>query len=442
MMTWLAPLGIIVSIILIMYLAMKGFSILVIGPLAALLVVLTNGMDIFGALLTGKTSFMTGLAGFVGNFFAVFLLGSILAKYIEESGAAKSIANAVLKVTGTDKPFSVLIAILLICSFLTYGGVSLFVVLFAVLPLSKPIFKQLNLNWALVTIPVEMGIGTYTMTMLPGSPAIQNVIPTQTLGTTLTAAPLLGIVATLVTLAVGLWYMKRELDKSLCNGEIYDESDKDTLVAANEDMRLPSVGLSVAPLLILIAIIIIGSIMKIPNIIITGLVISILIAAVLLGSYTKNGHKSVINAGALGSITPVFFTAAPVGFGAVIAAAPGFKIISNAIFSIPGSPLISGVIATNLMSLVTGSASGSEGIVLPIFGKTLLDMGLNPDVIHRVIAVASGPLSAVPQSGAVLSFLALTGLTHKKCYKHFVGAMMVPSLIALVVILVMAIVMY
>lgn len=441
MMTWLAPLGIIVSIILIMYLAMKGFSILVIGPLAALLVVLTNGMDIFGALLTGKTSFMTGLAGFVGNFFAVFLLGSILAKYIEESGAAKSIANAVLKVTGTDKPFSVLIAILLICSFLTYGGVSLFVVLFAVLPLSKPIFKQLNLNWALVTIPVEMGIGTYTMTMLPGSPAIQNVIPTQTLGTTLTAAPLLGIVATLVTLVVGLWYMKRELDKSLRNGEVYDESDKDTLVAA-DDMKLPSVGLSTAPLLILIAIIIVGSIMKIPNIIITGLVISILIAAVLLGGYTKNGHKTVINTGALGSITPVFFTAAPVGFGAVIAAAPGFKIISNAIFSIPGSPLISGVIATNLMSLVTGSASGSEGIILPIFGKTLLDVGLNPEVIHRVIAVASGPLSAVPQSGAVLSFLALTGLTHKKCYKHFVGAMMVPSLIALVVILAMAIVMY
>jgi len=425
-----------------MYLAMKGVSILVIAPLAALLVVLTNGMDIFGALITEETSFMTGLAGFVGKYFAVFLLGSILAKYIEESGAAKSIANAVLKTTGTDKPYSVLIAILVITSILTYGGVSLYVVLFAVLPLSKPIFKQLNLNWALVTIPVEMGIGTYTMTMLPGTPSIQNVIPSQILGTTLTAGALLGLVATAVTLVVGLWYMKRELNKSLRNGEIYDEADKDTLIASSEDVKLPSVGLSIAPLVILVAIIIVGSAMKIPNIIITALVISIIIAALLLGPYIKSGHKAVINNGAQGAITPVFFTAAPVGFGAVIAAAPGFQVISDAIFGLPGGPLVSTVVATNLMSIVTGSASGSEGIILPLFGPTLLNAGISPEVIHRVIAIASGPLSAVPQSGAVLSFLALSGLTHKKCYKHFVGAMMVPSLIALAVVLVMSMVMY
>lgn len=440
-MAWLAPLGIVIAIVLIIYLAMKGYSILVIGPVASLVVILTNRMDIFGALITAPTSYMKGLAGFVASFFAIFLLGAILAKYIEDSGAAKTIARAILKLTGTDKPYSVLIAILIICSFLTYGGVSLFVVLFAVLPLSKPIFKELNLNWALVTIPVQLGIGTYTMTMLPGAPAIQNVIPTQTLGTTLTAGAPLGIAATIVTLIVGLWYMKMELNKSIKNGETYDESDKATVAETSADAKMPGVGISVVPLVFLIAIIIGGSLMKIPNIILIGLVISILIAAVLLGGYTK-GHKAVINAGALGSITPIFFTAAAVGFGAVIATAPGFKTISQAIFGLPGGPLMSTVVATNLMSIVTGSASGSEGIILPLFGKTLLNAGINPEVIHRVVAIASGPFSAVPQSGAVLSFLALTGLTHKKCYKHFVGGMMVPSLVALVVVLVMAVVMY
>ena len=154
-------------------------------------------MDFFPSLIGNENSFMTGLSGFIINYFAVFLLGAILAQYIEKSGAAQSIAQKVLSITGTQKPFSVLIAVLVISAILTYGGISLFVVLFVVIPLAKPLFKELNIAWNLIVIPVFIGIGTFTMTMMPGTPSIQNVVPTKYLGTTLTAAPLMGIVATI-----------------------------------------------------------------------------------------------------------------------------------------------------------------------------------------------------------------------------------------------------
>lgn len=440
-MTWLAPLGILLSIVLIIYFSIKGYSILFMGPLCSVLVILTNQMDVFSALISAPNSYMMGLAQFIANFFMVFLLGSILAKYMEASGAARSIAEFVLKLTGTENPYSMLLAIFLICSLLTFGGVSLFVVLFAIIPLSRPLFKQMNISWSLIAIPIELGILTFTMTMLPGSPSIQNVIPTTTLGTTLTAGPLLGLVGTVVVITFGLWYMKRELDKSIRKGEVYEFQDIDSITGVYEEGRLPHIGVSLAPLLLLIAIIFIGSFLKIHNIIILALVASILFSAIVLGSYTK-GQKEVINAGAQGAISPIFFTAAAVGFGSVINAAPGFKVISDLILHIPGNPLISLSIVTSLMSIITGSSSGSLGIIMQGFAKSYLDMGIIPDVLHRIAAMSSGPLSLMPHSGVVLTFFALTGLNHKNSYKHIFISTVVGSFLAMLVALVLAIVIY
>jgi len=140
--------------------AMKGFSIVFIAPVASIIVIITNGMDFFPSLIGTEASFMTGLTGFIVNFFTVFLLGAILAQYIEKSGVAQTIAQKVLSITETEKPFSVLVAIFLISAILTYGGINLFVVLFVVIPLAKPLFQQLNIAWNLIVLPVFLGIGT------------------------------------------------------------------------------------------------------------------------------------------------------------------------------------------------------------------------------------------------------------------------------------------
>ena len=273
--------GILLAIVLIIYAAMKGFSILIVAPIAAIVVILTNQMDFFDSLIGKENSFMTGLAGFVINFFAVFVLGSILAKYIDASGAAQSIAQKILEKTGTDKPFPVLVALFIITAVLTYGGISLFVVVFVLVPLAKPLFKQLNIAWNLISIPIMLGLGTFTMTMLPGAPSIQNVVPTAYLGTTLTAAPLLGIIGSIVAVAFALWYMKAMLNKSIARGETFADFG---VSDSNEEVKskVPSFFISVLPILLLIVIILVGSALKVSNILVIGLAVSIIVSAIII----------------------------------------------------------------------------------------------------------------------------------------------------------------
>lgn len=439
-MTWIAPVGILISIALIIYLAMKGYSIVFIGPLCSILVILVNGMDLFSAVISAPNSYMMGLAKYIINYFAVFLLGSILAKYIEESGAARSIAKSVMKVTGTEKPFSLLVGIFLISAILTYGGISLFVVIFAVIPLSRPIFKEMNMAWNLIVIPVMLGVGTFTMTMLPGSPSIQNVIPTTALKTTLTAAPMLGLIGTVVAISFGLWYMKVELNKSIKNGEKYVADGKNNASETEDNVKTPNIVSSIAPMVILIIIILVGSIYKVPNIILIGLIIANILSAIIFNNYIDT-QKAVINAGAQGAIIPAFFTAAAVGFGTVVTAAPGFKVISNMILNIPGSPLISLSIATSLMSIITGSSSGALAIIMQAFAKDYVAMGISPDVIHRVSAIASATFTAMPHSGVVLSFFALSGLNHKNGFRYMFITMTGSNALALLAVLATAIIM-
>jgi H+/gluconate symporter-like permease len=432
---WIGIAGIVLAIGLIIFLAMKGYSIVFIGPLAAVIVMLTNNMDLYTAAISGPTAYMAGLAKYITNYFAIFLLGSILAKYIEASGAATSIAKSIMKLTGTEKPYALLVAIFMISAVLTYGGISLFVVIFAIIPLARPIFKQMDMAWNLISIPVMLGVATFTMTMLPGTPSIQNVIPTTILGTTLTAAPVLGILGTIAALAFGLWYMKHELNKSIKKGENYSTYCLDAAEeTAAADVKTPNIIASILPLVLLIAIILAGSIMKVPNIILIGLITANVVAAVAFNAFIKS-HKIVINEGSQGSVFPIFFTAAAVGFGTVITSAPAFKVIADAILHMPGSPLISLSVATMVMAVITGSSSGTIAIILSAFGKAYMDMGISPDVIHRVTVVASSVLTAMPHSGVCLSFLALTKLNHKNAFKYFFLVITGSNAAALLVIL-------
>ncbi len=439
-MAWLGVVGIIVALAAIIFMAMRSYSILVIAPLCALLVIITNRMDILPALLSDpKSSYMFGLGGFIAKYFMVFLLGAVLGKYMEDSGAAKSIAKWIISKTGSENPMAIMIAIFLIGSVLTYGGVSLFVAIFAIIPEARPLFKRLNLAWHLFMIPLVLGIATYTMTMLPGTPSIQNVIPTTYLHTTLTAAPLVGILASIAVILWGFWYMKRELAKSIAKGEVYDEANAGS-AAVSDDEELPSPMISILPLICLIATVIIGSALKIEGIIIPALLLAVVLSAIFFRKYLTSQIKT-INLGAVNSVNPAFFTAAAVGFGIVVAAAPGFKVISKAILSIPGNPLISLSVATGLLGCITASSSGALGIAMEAFAKTYLALGIDPGAIHRIAAIASG-IGSLPHAGAVFAFFAATGLNHGNSYRHVFWICVFGPFLALIVAVVTAIAIY
>ncbi|HEK9983877.1 TPA: GntP family permease [Streptococcus equi subsp. zooepidemicus] len=420
-MEFLGPIGVLLGIIAIVYFSLKEIHITIAAPMATILVVLLNSMPLVESLL-GKepNNYMGALGGYIMSYFAIFLLGSILAKLMEVSGATVSIAEFILKKVGYQNPYRILVAIFIISAILTYGGISLFVVMFAVLPLARSLFKKMDLSWNLIQVPLWLGIATFTMTILPGTPAIQNVIPIQYLNTSLTAALVPSILGSVGCIAFGLFYMKRCLTKSLEVGENYATYTSQT----NEDTAervLPSFVASILPLALLIAIAITGSLLGNEfvkkNIIYVALLAGIISAVVLFNKYIDQ-KIATLSIGASGAVGPIFATASAVAFGSVVTAASGFSVFSDVILNIPGPPVISLTVLTSAMAAITGSSSGALGIVMPNFAQYYLDAGVSPEIIHRVAAVASNILTIVPQSGVFLTFLSLTGLSHKNGFKQ------------------------
>lgn len=420
-MEFLGPIGVLLGIIAIVYFSLKEIHITIAAPMATILVVLLNSMPLVESLL-GKepNNYMGALGGYIMSYFAIFLLGSILAKLMEVSGATVSIAEFILKKVGYQNPYRILVAIFIISAILTYGGISLFVVMFAVLPLARSLFKKMDLAWNLIQVPLWLGIATFTMTILPGTPAIQNVIPIQYLNTSLTAALVPSILGSVGCIAFGLFYMKRCLTKSLEVGENYATYTSQT----NEDTTervLPPFVASILPLILLIAIAIIGSLLGDEfvkkNIIYVALLTGIISAIVLFNKYIDK-KIATLSIGASGAVGPIFATASAVAFGSVVTAASGFGVFSDIILNIPGPPVISLTVLTSAMAAITGSSSGALGIVMPNFAQYYLDAGVSPEIIHRVAAVASNILTIVPQSGVFLTFLSLTSLSHKNGFKQ------------------------
>ena len=430
----MSVLGIFVSLIVIVALALRGVGIMLIAPLAVVIVSVFSNMGILDTLMG---PYMKGFVNYAAKFYLVFLFASVFGKYMDDSGAAKSIASRILKMIGTEKKLYVLLAISGITTMLTLGGVSLFVVIFAIMPIARPLFKQMNVPWHLFIAAFYFGIGSLSMTMIPGTPALLNIMPTKYLGTTATAAPILGLAAGLFVTVFNIWYMKRQVEKSAKRGEGYEETGSTATVVENvEEKPLPGFWISLLPS---VAVIVALNVVNID--IVWSLVLGCFAAAVCFWKNVDN-HLSTINTGAFNTAIPVINTCADVGYGMAVAATAGFKIVTDFLVSIPGNPVISLTIATYLMTAITGSASGGLGIVLETLIGKYVAMGLNPDMLHRVVAIAAGSFDAMPHNGVVITTLAVAGLTHKQAYKHIWYSHVVSTFFAMFIVGALAIIIY
>ncbi len=214
--------GILLALGLIMYLAYRGISVLLLAPVLATLAALFA----FDAPLLGLYTqvFMSATGGFIITYFPLFLLGALFGKLMDDSGAAQAIALGIVKKLGNKHA---ILAIVISCAILTYGGVSLFVVAFAMYPIAARLFIQTNIPKRLLPATIALGAFTFTMTALPGSPAIQNTIPMPTFGTNAFAAPGLGVIAALVMLATGYAWIMHEAHKARKKGEGYGDPSAD-----------------------------------------------------------------------------------------------------------------------------------------------------------------------------------------------------------------------
>lgn len=403
-------LGIVIGLVLLMFLAYRGYSIIWIAPLCAAVVALTGGLELLPAY---KETYMAGFVGFTQQWFPVFMLGAIFGTLMDYTGAAKSIARWLTKVLG---PKRAILSVIVGCAVLTYGGISLFVVVFAMYPLALELFREANITRNLIPGAIALGSFTFTMTALPGTPQIQNLIPMTYFDTTPTAAPIMGVVASAILLGGGYAYLVWREHKYRAKGIGFEEPEKkasESELAATDEV-LPNVLLSFLPLITVIFTL---------NILGWDIVVALL-AGIVMSMITNPGKyqgftKSLTN-GAVSSITAIINTSAAVGFGTIVKAVPGFQTLTNLLLGIKGSPLISEAIAVNLLAGATGSASGGMGIALEALGakyyQLALETGISPEAFHRIASLSSGGLDTLPHNGAVLTLLAVTGLTHKDSY--------------------------
>jgi len=426
-------LGVLAALALLIFLALRGVSILIITVVCAGIVALANGQAL-NAALTG--AYMQGLAAFLQQFFLLFLFGAMFGKIMGDSGAATSVAHVLSRKLGAGRA---LLITVLACAILSYGGVNIFILVFTVYPLGLQLVKQANLPKRLLAGAIALGGGTFTMTALPGTPSIQNLIPAQAFGTPATAAPELGIPAALVMFALGYWYLAWQAKKAGRAGEGFVAGRSDG--AAIKDLRpedLPHWGLSLLPLAIVLGVIIATRNMKPPlpwvN---AALAAGCVIGVVVFYRRLKN-VLAVLGEGAANSALPIINTSAVIGFGTVVSTVPAFKAFAGFFAGLHLPPLLSASVVVNVMAGLMGSASGG----LRIFAQTMtphyLGLGVEPALLHRISAIASGGLDSLPHNGVVITMLMVMGLTHREAYKEiFVTTVLVP-LAALVVALAIA----
>ncbi|MGY3727344.1 MULTISPECIES: GntP family permease [Cobetia] len=430
-------LAILISLGLLMFLAYRGITVLLLAPVMAALAVVLSGDA--GALLPSYTvTFMSQLGGYLAKFFPLFILGALFGQLMADSGAAHAISEGLVKRLGTRH---VILTVVLACALLTYGGVSLFVVAFAVYPIGAQLFRRTSTPKRLLPAALALGSFTFTMTALPGTPAIQNAIPIPYFQTNSFAAPGLGIIASLIMLGLGTWWLKGRATKAQAQDEGYGKHDNEAL---NDDAPVARMSMlaAVIPLILVIGLNALLTYLVFPRIDFSYLndafpeldpagatgMWSILIAlscASLWLVVTRWKQwadlKTTVNNGCFGAMLPVFNTASEVGYGAVIASLAGFALVKEAVLGLyPDNPLISEAVAVNVLAGITGSSSGGMSIALSTLGSTYMEMavnaGIDPELMHRVAALAAGSMDTLPHSGAVITLLAICKLTHRQSY--------------------------
>ncbi len=435
-MDFLVVLG---ALALLMLAAYRGYSVILFAPVCAMLAVLFTAPRDVLPMFSGV--FMEGMVSFLKLYFPVFMLGAVFGKVIELSGFSKSIVSAAIRLFG---PRHAILSIVLVCALLTYGGVSLFVVVFAVYPFAAEMFRQSAIPKRLIPPTIALGAFSFTMTALPGTPQIQNIIPTTFFGTTTWAAPWFGVIGTVFIIVTGMLYMEWRRKQAARAGEGYGEGHKNEPEPLG-DMKLPHPLLAISPLVLVAVLNLVfthlipdyfgdavnlsageetmmldvnslAAIWAVLGALLAGILCVLAFAFKPVVARFAEGSRSAIAGSLLASVN----TASEYGFGAVIAALPGFVLITEALRQIP-NPLVNEAITISLLAGITGSASGGMSIALAAMADSFIQTanaaGIPMEVLHRVASMASGGMDTMPHNGAVITLLAVTGLTHRESYR-------------------------
>ncbi len=426
--------GIVVGLALLIWFAFRGKSLIWAAPICAMVVALTGGLDLLSAY---TVSYMEGFVGFVKDWFPAFLLSAIFGQIMEDSGGAQAITKAIVRRLGRNKAIFVSV---LCGGVLAYGGISGFVIIFSMYPIVLGLFREADISRRLIPATVMAGAFTFAMSSLPGTPTIQNLIPGEYFGTPPTAAPVMGIICSVVMFVGPILWLSYRAKKLRSCGEGYSEPDE--LPEEIPDSELPGAPLCLLPFAVILVLL---NLLH-QHIVVSLLagIVSILALLYLTGLFRKKKYLQNVgesfNKGCRSAVSAVMNTAAAVGFGSVVKLSPGFATLEAMVLGIEGSPLIAESVAINLLAGATGSASGGLRIALDALAPSFVRMseasGIPLAAFHRVGAIACGGLNTLPHDGAVVTYLSYCKISHKKGYfDMFIVAGAIPIIANVVAII-------
>lgn len=405
----LSMIGLVGGLALLIILTLRGMNLFISAPLCAVIVALCSNVPLFQGDINFVSAYMDGFAAFVAAWFFMFLLGSIFGKFMEDTGAADSVAKWIINKLGRKQA---MLAVVLACAILTYGGVSVFVVAFSVYPMALSLFKDANLPRRFIPAALAFGSVTFTMTSA-GSPEIQNWIPIQYLGTSPYAAWEVSLFVAVLMALFGYWWLNRLIRKAVAHGETFETRADDP---KNRERELPSPISGLIPLVVVLTLSFVFHEDLKQNALIIALSGGVLAIAIINRKFFHNISQALTDA-STGALVAIGNTAAVVGFGSIAKVTPAFEQAVAFMTSLPGNELVGAAVAVSVIAGLTGSASGGQAIALPVLGPHYIDAGVNPDQLHRIVAISSGALDSLPHNGYVVTTIrGICKETHQAAY--------------------------
>ncbi|MGN0294372.1 MAG: GntP family permease [Lachnospiraceae bacterium] len=423
--------GVLIAVVLLMVLIYKKVSLIPATLVSVLVLAVTNHIS-FTELVMDH--YAVSLSGFIAKYFMVFVTNALFGKIMEETLLAASFSKMIGKAFG-DR--NAVYGAMLATALLSFGGVSVFVIVFTVYPIFLATFQKADLPRKLIPACIMSSSCTFPLSMLPGGAQLNNIIPSQYIGTSPMAAFPIGVICSVVCMVFLYLYFRCEFAKARKRGEHFEADEKilERISRFQLDSGI-SPWLSALPLVLIIVLI---------NVFGMDLSYAVLCAsalAMVIGRKNLPNKLKTINEGVKNVGTAMVTTAASVGFGGAVLSCSGAEIILEAIAGLPLNPVILLGIASSFAGLLTGNGGGGCDVAMDLLSGQYLQMGVNPELLHRVVAIATAGFSCLPHNGMLITIMDTCGFTAKQAYKYIFISTVLNGFVCLVLAVMLGFVLY
>ena len=418
----LSLLGVLLAILTLILLIYKRLQLIPASLLCVLILACTSGVS-FPEMVMDH--YAVSLAGFIAKYFMVFVTNALFGKVMEETLLVSALSRMIGRAFG-DR--NAAYGALLVTVLLSYGGVSAFVIVFTVYPIFLATFQKADLPRKYIPACIMSATCTFPLSMLPGGAQLNNIIPAQYMGTSPMAAPAVGLVCSAATLTFLILYFRHLFGRARKRGEHFEASEE-----ILERIARLETDPGILPWLSLLPMVLIILLINLFHMDLSYAVLAGTALAMVIGWKNLPNKLRTINDGVLKVGPSMVTTAASVGFGGAVLACSGAQIILNAIASLPVNPIVSLSLASGFAGMLTGNGGGAADVAMSLLSGQYLAMGIQPEILHRVVAIATGGFSCLPHNGMLITVTDTCGFSARECYSCIFISTVLASAVGLVI---------